>query len=173
MSRIMAMGEQGVESGPASSSGSVPHSPSRQQHQEASPGYSPGSAPQGSDELPSSQTSEGAHYHKETGGDAVSVYPKEMAETPALVYHKQVGGHSVSIYPKDVYLQAQAQAAAQAAQAAQAAHVESSSSSYSAIPAITSSAYPASPAYPSSPLPSSGLHHQGHGLSQTHATHSD
>ena len=46
---------------------------------------------------PSSET----HYHKESGGDAVSVYPKEMVE-PNLVYHKNVGGHSVSIYPKDL-----------------------------------------------------------------------
>merc|ERR1719195_1105012 len=47
--------------------------------------------------VPSSET----HYHKESGGDAVSVYPKEMVE-PNLVYHKNVGGHSVSIYPKDL-----------------------------------------------------------------------
>merc|ERR1719370_2101368 len=51
-------------------------------------------------EEPSTPSSE-THYHKESGGDAVSVYPKEMVE-PNLVYHKNVGGHSVSIYPKDL-----------------------------------------------------------------------
>lgn len=166
ISRIMAMsGEAGFESGPASSSGSVPHSP-RQQHQEGSPGYSPGSI-QPTTEDP---TQTEAHYHKEAGGDAVSVYPKEMAETPALVYHKQVGGHSVSIYPKDAYVQAQA-----AAQAA--ASMTETSSSYSASTAMTSAPYPGSPlsqtTYPTSPLSSVSLHHAAHSLAQTHAAHSD
>merc|ERR1719270_1563824 len=53
--------------------------------------------PQEESSAPSSES----HYHKESGGDAVSVYPKEMVE-PNLVYHKNVGGHSVSIYPKDL-----------------------------------------------------------------------
>merc|ERR1719400_3025902 len=53
--------------------------------------------PQEESPAPSSES----HYHKESGGDAVSVYPKEMVE-PNLVYHKNVGGHSVSIYPKDL-----------------------------------------------------------------------
>merc|ERR1719500_488191 len=177
MARILAMGgQEGFESGDASSSGSVPHSPRPPQQQEGSPGYSPSTVsqqlerkpdmqpdrqtepmrqperqsegmrqaeamrqsealrqseamrhpdglrqqpesmrqpdplrqpePMGQSEpmrqqeepsIPSSET----HYHKESGGDAVSVYPKEMVE-PNLVYHKNVGGHSVSIYPKDL-----------------------------------------------------------------------
>lgn len=45
-----------------------------------------------------------AVYHKELGGDAVSVYPKEMIEQPPpLVYRKEVGGHSVSIFPKEMH----------------------------------------------------------------------
>merc|ERR1719295_685641 len=192
MARILAMGgQEGFESGNASSSGSVPHSPRPPQQQEGSPGYSPSTVSQQLERKPDMQPerqSEGmrqaeamrqsevlrqseamrhpdgirqqpdsirqpdpmrqpenmrqaetmrqpeamrqpenmrqgepmgqsepmrqqqeepsapsseTHYHKESGGDAVSVYPKEMVE-PNLVYHKNVGGHSVSIYPKDL-----------------------------------------------------------------------
>merc|ERR1719278_558401 len=105
--------------------------------------------PQEESSAPSSES----HYHKESGGDAVSVYPKEMVE-PNLVYHKNVGGHSVSIYPKDLMPGPEAP-------------------SYSSNNAAASLA----PAYPSSPMtsgasyqggmPSSGHHHA---MGAPHAT---
>lgn len=115
MVRMLAMAEgggrqEGFDSGPASSSGSLPHSPRQLQIcQEGSPGYSPGAGGQQAlqgpqeQEQPPGDGQETAHYQKEAGGDAVSVYPKDMTDQhPGLVYHKQVGGHSVSIYPKDL-----------------------------------------------------------------------
>jgi hypothetical protein len=101
MARILAMGaDAGFDSGPASSSGSVPHSPRPPQPVgEGSPGYSPGSLQPQPVEEPAGQPPIEAHYHKDN--EVVPVFSKEMADTPSLVYHKSVGGHSVSIYPKE------------------------------------------------------------------------
>jgi len=143
LSRMLAISHEtgGFESGPTSSAGSVPHSP-RQPHQEGSPGYSPGTS-QGPEEPPPVE----AHYHKEAGGDAVSVYPKEMADAPSLVYHKQVGGHSVSIYPKDAIVQGMS---------------ESSGTGYPGSPLAPGP-------YPSSPLPPASLH----SMATNHSQHAD
>merc|ERR1719341_327944 len=104
-------------------------------------------------EEPSTPSSE-THYHKESGGDAVSVYPKEMVE-PNLVYHKNVGGHSVSIYPKDLMPGPEAP----------------SYSSNNAAASLAPAHYPSSPmtsgASYQGGMPSSGHHHA---MGAPHAT---
>merc|ERR1719331_1426093 len=56
MARILAMGgQEGFESGNASSSGSVPHSPRPPQQQEGSPGYSPSTVSQQLERKPDMQ----------------------------------------------------------------------------------------------------------------------
>jgi len=110
MNQMNQLAEQaaGFDSNPASSAGSVPPSPARGLgHQEGSPvRYSPGATGAAAGAVEEQLPQEPAHYQKEAGGDAVSVYPKDMmGEREGLVYHKQVGGHSVSIYPKDQGLQ--------------------------------------------------------------------
>ena len=112
------------------------------------------SEPMRQQEEPSTPSSE-THYHKESGGDAVSVYPKEMVE-PNLVYHKNVGGHSVSIYPKDLMPGPEAP----------------SYSSNNAVASLAPAHYPSSPmtsgASYQGGMSSSGHHHAGMGA--PHAT---
>jgi len=160
MARLLGGEPGGFESGPASSSGSLPHSPRQpSQPQEGSPGYSPGmvpALPERTHEVlpievePPALPAAEPHYHKEPSADTVAAaYPKELVPEPPMVYHKNVGGHSVSIYPKDL------------------------------APAVQEAAYPsAAPAslapahYPSSPMaansyPAAGHHHA---MGAPHAT---